>query len=261
MIAKSFSVQGLILWKKEHGDHDCIVSLLTKERGILNAFAKNAKKSVRRFGGVLELYTLIDAVLSPSRNHGLYNMTEASIEAPYDKIRTDINRMAYASYWSETVSLWLEEGHPEKGIFFLLCDVLDYLNAGRIPAETLGIIFQIKMLQLSGLSPDFKACCGCGKPCSAFESRSFFFDIKDGRLRCPECVSNYGTGKNIRISRGTLSELKWIQKNSCKTATRIRLNYKSVSESRGILEKFLPFHMGREIKSLKFLYRIRADCV
>ncbi|WP_027360304.1 DNA repair protein RecO [Desulforegula conservatrix] len=255
----SFSAQSIILWKKEYGENDLIIFLLAEGYGRITAIAKNAKKSVKRFGGVLELFTLIDAELKTTRNQAFYILSEVSLESPYERIRTDFLKTAHASYWAEILNGWIEEGHPQDEIFQLFRTSLENLDEDRVPAETLGIIFQIKLLQLSGLSPDFSSCLGCGLEIDRIHDKRLLFDIKDGRTICGSCSSKSHDGKKLRISKGTLNELRWIQKNTCSMAMRLRLNQVSISESRAILERFLPFHMGKDINSLRFLNILRHE--
>lgn len=254
-----FSARSIILWKKEYGENDNLVSLLAEGHGRITAIAKNAKKSVKRFGGVLELFSLIEAVLIPSRNHGLFVISEASIESPFEGIRTDFIKTAHAGYWSEILNGWIEEGHSQDDIFNLFMNVLESLDKGRIEAETLGIIFQIKLLQLSGLSPDFRSCSECNKHIESLNDRKFYFDIRAGRLICSSCGYDSQGRVRMRISKGTVNELRWIQNNNYSMAIRIRLNQASIIEGRTLLEKFLPFHMGKEIKSLRLLNRLRMN--
>lgn len=254
-----FSARSIVLWKKEYGENDILISFFSEGYGKITAIAKNAKKSVKRFGGVLELFSLIEAVFRPSKNGGLFVLSEASLEKPFEGIRTDFEKTAHAGYWSEVLSCSMEEGHGQDDIFHLFLEVLENMAEGRLPAETLGIIFQIKLLQLSGLSPDFSSCSGCGEPVDSVKCRSFFFDVRGGRLICKECFKGPAAGNNFKISRGTINELRWIQNNTCSMSLRLRLNNGSLIESRKLLERFLPFHIGKEIKSLRLLDRLRMD--
>lgn len=255
----SFSARSIILWKKEYGDNDLIIFLLAEGYGRITAIAKNAKKSVKRFGGVLELFTLIDAELKTTRNQAFYILSEVSLESPYERIRTNFLKTAHASYWAEILTGWIEEGHPQDEIFQLFRTALENLDKDRVPAETLGIIFQVKLLQLSGLSPDFSSCPACGEEIEKINEKKLLFDIKEGRTICGVCSAKCHDSKKLRISRGTINELRWIQKNTCSMSMRLRLNHGSISESRAILERFLPFHMGKDINSLRFLNVLRHE--
>ena len=46
---QDFSTNAILLKKIEFGDHDFIISFLTKSHGKISVIAKNAKKSIRTF--------------------------------------------------------------------------------------------------------------------------------------------------------------------------------------------------------------------
>jgi recombinational DNA repair protein (RecF pathway) len=60
----SLSTPAIILRRIEYGDFDLILSFLTLEKGKLSAIAKSARKSTKRFGGILELFAALDILCS-----------------------------------------------------------------------------------------------------------------------------------------------------------------------------------------------------
>ena len=53
-----FCTDAILLRKIEYGDHDYIITFLTRSRGKICVIAKNAKKSVKRFSGALDLFSV-----------------------------------------------------------------------------------------------------------------------------------------------------------------------------------------------------------
>jgi len=83
-----------------------------------------------------------------------------------------------------------------------------------------------------------------------------FFDFNQGILVCDLCLNppvTYGT----RVSKGTLKQLSWINNSDIKRADRIKFSTQAIKEGETLLELFIPCHIGREMKSLRFLKRIR----
>lgn len=258
----SFSARGIILHKRDYGDHDQIVSILSEKYGRLTAIAKNAKKSVKRFGGVLELYTIIEAELKSSKSKGLFILSEVSLESAFEGIRTDYLKTAHAGYWAEIINGWTEEEHPQEDVYTLFRSMLEKLENGLFSAEAMGIFFQVTLLKLSGLSPDFSSCLYCNNKIDEISDLRINFDVRDGRIICHSCSSIASDQKRptrLKISRGTINELIWIQKNSGSMAMRVKLSKGSINESRFLLEKFLQFHMGKDMNSLKLLNSLRKE--
>jgi DNA repair protein RecO (recombination protein O) len=101
---RCFSSQAILIRRIDHGDFDLILTFLTLDFGKLSCIAKHAKKSVKRFGGVLELFHVLDIVCSKGRGK-LLILKEASVRHSFVGIRCGIEKTAYASYWAQLVHL------------------------------------------------------------------------------------------------------------------------------------------------------------
>lgn len=251
----SISTAGILLRRVEYGDHDLIVTLLTLDYGKISTIAKYGRKSRKRFPGTLELFSELTLVATLPKNGGLPVIKEASLKRPFAGIRGDLLKTAYASYWTELVLTWLEEAKAQKKIYQLLRYSLDALAAGQSPAVT-SIIFQMYFLQISGLSPNLKQCSQCRIDMEKMRGEKFGFDLAKGGLVCQGCL----TGKPSRhqLSRGTIKQLLWIQASRLNNAKRLKFTGLAVKESLMFLEAFVPYHLGREPRSLKFLNHIRT---
>ncbi|MGD2024091.1 MAG: recombination protein O N-terminal domain-containing protein, partial [Desulfobacterales bacterium] len=65
-----FSTPAILLRRLDYGDFDLILTFLSLQRGKISLIAKSAKKSKKRFAGVLELFSLIDIVVSTGKRRG-----------------------------------------------------------------------------------------------------------------------------------------------------------------------------------------------
>ncbi len=247
------STSGILLRRVDYGEYDLIATFLTRDYGRLSAVAKYARKSRRRFPGILELFSELDFVGVLPKRGGMPVIQEAVLARPFAGIRGSLGRTAYASYWSELLLGWLEEGKSQRGLYRLLRHSLQGLDEGRNPPEE-SIIFQLFFLKLSGLSPDFTRCSLCRKPLEELSGEKFGFDLEKGGLVCKRCLA--GTSPFYRLSRGTVKQLLWIQSSSLANVGRLKFTESAVKESLCLLEAFVPYHTGRQPKSLKFLRQI-----
>src|SRR5512133_532120 len=102
-MATRLKVEGIVLRVVDYGESDRIVTLLTRERGKVGAFARGARASRRRFQGLLEPYTLLAAELTDRRGD-LLGLESASAIRPHGGIRTELGRIAVAGYGCELAS-------------------------------------------------------------------------------------------------------------------------------------------------------------
>ena len=249
-----FSTPAILLRRLDYGDFDLILTFLSLERGKISLIAKSAKKSTKRFAGILELFSLIEAVASTGKGRGLPVLQEATLISPFSTIRNDIRKTAYASYWCELLNYWVEENQKQAPLFYLLKQALSQLEGGAAAAE-ISLFFQMRLLNLTGHSPSLRQCGRCRKHLEMIRSNQVVFDIAKGAILCDECTS--GAGGRIRLSKGTIKQLLWVESGDLKKASRIRFGEQAIKESLEFLEAFVPYIMGMQPQSLKFLRQIR----
>ena len=251
----SFSTPAIILRRIEFGDYDLIVTFFTLNKGKISVIAKSAKKSTKRFAGILELFSAIDIVCSTGRRQRLPVLTEAILKHPFSKIRSSIKKTAYASYWAELIDGWSEEGQRQPDLYELLLHVLNELDLGRTPADVLSILFQIRFLVLSGHGPILRGCSRCKRDIDRIEGGILFFDLSRGGVVCGRCAAG-GSGR-LTLSRGTIKQLQWLESGDWARVGRLRFSAPAIVESLKVLEAFVPYQLGREPRSLTFLRQVR----
>jgi DNA repair protein RecO (recombination protein O) len=244
----------MLLRRVDFGDYDLILTFFTRDSGKVSAIAKSAKKSKKRFSGVLERFSILQIVYTTGRSKGLPVLQEAVMIEPFENIRTDIKKTAYASYWVELVDGWMEKGAKNIHVYHLLEYVLSELNTGSASLEALSILFQMRFMALSGLSPNLTCCSICHTQTEEIQCEKMIVDLRKGQVACEACAPGSG---HIHLSKGTIKQLQWVGDGDLKKAVRIRFALQALQESLRFLETFVPYHIGKELKSLKFLRQIR----
>ncbi len=250
-----FSTPAILLRRLDYGDYDLILTFLSLQRGKISLIAKSAKKSTKRFAGTLELFSLIDVVANTGKGRGLPVLQEATLKSPFSSIRNDIQKTAYASYWCELIHNWVEENQQQTQFYYLLKHSLSQLDSGATAAAESSVLFQMRLLDLSGHSPNLRQCGRCRKNLEVMQTHPIVFDITKGAILCRGCAS--GSGGRVRLSKGTIKHLMWSERGDLKKASRVRFGAQALEESRHFLEAFVPYILGIQPRSLKFLRQIR----
>jgi DNA repair protein RecO (recombination protein O) len=255
-----FVTDAILLRKIEYGDHDFIISFLTQSKGKISVIAKNAKKSIKRFSGALDLFSVnhIQCTFPKKKKDGLIILSQADLENGFANIRYDVFKTAYASYWAELMHFWLEENKQQQALYDLLLFSLDALNKGVLSKEVLSLFFQIRFMNISGFFPNIENCDQCKTPIDHIQQKKVRFDFSEGRIICQNCIKKrpqYG----LSVSKGTLKQIHWINTNETSRADRIKFSGIAIKEGEMLLEAFIPFYTGRDFKSLQFLNRLRQE--
>ncbi len=251
----TFSTPAILIRRTDYGDYDLILTFFSLARGKISLIAKSAKKSTKRFGGILELFSELVVVGSSGRGKGLPVLQEAALKQPFSRIRADITRTAYASYWAELIHDWMQEYERQTELYDLLKRSLGDLDSGRTSEAGLSVLFQMRLLNISGHRPNLSHYCRCQNPLESTVSGRLIFNIARGGITCRNCASRASEG--IRLSMGTLKQLLWAGSGDLAKAFRIRFSPNTISEALDFLEAFVPYHLGKQPRSLKFLRHIR----
>jgi len=251
----SYSTPAIVLRKIDYGEYDFVITLFTLKKGKVSVIAKSAKKSKKRFAGVLELFSIIDVVCNVGRRKGLPVLQEATLKYPFPNIRTSMLKTAYASYWAELINEWMESGQKQVQLYQLFQYVLRELDSSRASEAALSILFQIKFLTISGLSPNLRQCSVCRTEVEKIKETRVQFDYANGGILCNECASK--TLQKPFLSKGIIKQLLWMEKGDLVKAVRIKSSSDALREGSEFLETFVPYHLGKEPRSLKFLQQIR----
>ena len=246
----------IVLRRRDYGDFDLILTVLTQDHGICTLIAKAAKKSTKRFPGILEPFATLRIVSRQGRGKGMQVLEEATLENAFGNARADILKLAYASYWCELVALWLQEGQARPDVYELLAYVLNALNHDAAPVKLLSLLFQMRFVGQEGLRPVLERCSCCQIEIEKLAQHQFCIDLRQGGIVCHQCPAPDAT--QLRLGKGTLKQLLWMTQGDLSTARRVRFNPAALTEATHFLEAFVPYHIGRAPKSLVFLHQIRG---
>lgn len=158
----TLEVEGLVVGGVDYGDADRILHLLTRD-GRRSLFAHGARRSRRRFAGVLDPFTSIRATLEPRRREGLATIASAVVLDARLPLREDLAKIALASYVVELGARVAPEGEAADLLYFLVLAVLGWLggNPASVAARR---AYELKLIALLGYRPELAGCLECGAP-------------------------------------------------------------------------------------------------
>jgi DNA repair protein RecO (recombination protein O) len=237
--------EALVLGTLDYGDADRLVTLLTRGRGKLTAFAAGARKSRRRFAGALEPGTLLRARLV-ERHGSTVRLDAVEVVQAFPRIRDELPRIARALYALELCRELLRDDEPAPELLSLAVEWLGRLDAGEA-GPTSVLAFELQALALAGLMPRFDACALCGRP----PGETPRFDVDHGGAVCAGCAPR-ATGP--RVDPAVLEGLAAIQ-----AGARQPLPAALRAEARGLLARFIEAQLGRRLKSVDFLRSVGVD--
>lgn len=144
---RAFTVQGIILKRKNVGEADRILTVFTREAGKLQIKAKGVRKIASKRSSHIEPLNI--ASLTLYKGLGIPILTEATAIEHFSNVKTELKRLALAYHICELVDGLCPENQESEIIFSLLQDVLRELSEN----ENIGPVihdFEINLLKVLG---------------------------------------------------------------------------------------------------------------
>jgi len=244
--------EAIILRSRDYSESDRLITFFTRNQGQLTGIAKGARRSKKRFVHTLEPLSHVSITYADRPTTGLVRIDGSELNSAFTALRCDLARLGYASVSCEIVLKISPERQANPSLFTLLCQHLEQLELGAEP-ENSSLLFQIRMLSLSGYAPNLQSCVLCTQQPRAGEN--WFISIPQGGLLC----RNHHQGPEIYpVSLGTVMLLRQAQQLPLTKLWRLRFQRQSREESRSLLLNLTRHHLEKDLKSLTLLYQIGA---
>lgn len=179
----SEGVKGIVLHYTDYRDNDRMLSLLTKEKGRIDAKARNCRKATSPLLSCTQPFIL--GAFQLFANKGKYTVDSAEVLESFYPLREDVERYAAASLCTGLSRCAVQEEEPNEALFSLLYTSLSFLAYGDNTPKDALICFLIRFLSVAGYCPAITRCAVCGRD---IRSDGFIrFDAEKGGAVCAAC--------------------------------------------------------------------------
>ena len=117
---RSFRSEAIILKRRDFGEADRLLTVLTPRHGRLDVIAKGARKPASSKTGHVELLSKADLLIHKGRDLGI--VVQAEVIEPLLPLREDLQRGAYANYVAELLDRFTASGDEDMHGLYLLFD-------------------------------------------------------------------------------------------------------------------------------------------
>ena len=241
--------EAVVLSFTEVGEEDRIVTLLTREAGLVRAGVSGARSLKKGLTASIDLFSRIIAELSiPGKAGKLIRIRNARVINPYLGIRSHYPATCASSYLAELFSRSLAEMDPVPGTYGALVDSFSALAAGEGLFRTV-LVSELLLLREQGLLPELNLCLSCGEPVNA-------------GVLCPGmggvlhelCA---GGSEGFPLTGGDLANLRYFLGKGFSGGTRLSIREETAQELHGKLHAHTVFQMGFEPRSIPSLRNLR----
>lgn len=195
-----FTTEALIIREMSVGESDRLVTMLTREYGVIKAFAPGAKSIKSRKAAATSLLSYSSVTIL--NKNGTYRISEATPIRIFFKTGSDVVRLSLAQYFCE-LSLVLAPPDKDDEFLRVILNSLHFLTEKDKNPTLIKAVTELRIAAISGYMPDLIACENCGK----FEDNIMYFNLSQGHILCKDCTDGVGF---VKIDRTLLSAIRHI---------------------------------------------------
>ena len=233
---------GLVVRQVNYKDNDQILTVLTKEHGLMTLKARGVRSRSSRLKGACQL--LAYSEFTVFENRGFHTIDEANAIQMFPELRADIELLSLASYFAQVAEILSQEDMPNPELLSLTLNALYALCRRLCTPELVKAAFELRAACLGGYTPELSGCAVCGDP------EPDRFDVRGGILCCASCSA--GEGLRLPVSPGSLAAMRYLVSCDAKRLFAFRLEGRAMKELCDLTETYLQTQLERGFYTLDF---------
>ena len=167
---RTYKATGINLKSMPIGESDRVLTVLTREFGLIRAVAPGVRKARSTIGGRSELFVVNELLIAKGRS--LDKITQAETVESHPGLSRNLGKLAAAQYLAELAIASALSDEPQEELFCLLSEHLSRLErlSDRTDTDSLALLVAhldqaiFHLLALAGVAPQVQVCCATRRP-------------------------------------------------------------------------------------------------
>lgn len=238
--------EGLILKSFSLAEADKIVIFLTRDEGLVRGVARGAKRLKSRFGGGLELFSIVQISYFQKEDRELVSIKQVELIKSYFDKAADPLFFENFSYLVDLLLEFAQPHDPNERLYRMAKVCLEAGAGNSLDLDSVVVYFELWILKLGGYLPDWRKCQNCKKELTDNQKTGLQINF---HLFCQNCQKSRGDWtispeqRQIFIAAQQMSPDKFIE--------FARIRNSSLKELSVVLRRIITNILGREISAEK----------
>ncbi|MBE7010091.1 MAG: DNA repair protein RecO [Ruminococcaceae bacterium] len=236
---------GVVIRRTQVKDNDLILTLFTKDFGVIKVSARGARGFRNKLAAGTALFAYSEFVLYPGRD--MYKMNSCELIESFYSLTTNIERLAFATYVADLTGYTVQEeqdADTERLLSLFLNTFYLFARWGG-DLRLVKCVFELKLLVFLGLMPCLTECMSCGG------EAGYYLSPESGGLVCANCAGQLEDAKPISAS--CLEAMHYVFNHDDKKAFAFRVSPTVLEELEGHVAALLSEYIDHDFFSLDYL--------
>ena len=244
-MGQSVTVMGMVLTAMPISEYDKRITILTKERGKITAFARGARRPASQLLAATNPFSFGEFELFEGRNS--YNLTKASIKNYFRELVTDLDVASLAFYFVEFAEYFCQENSDEREMLKLLYQSMRALEKTEFKKPLVRSVFELKAISINGEGPWMFSCMRCRK-----KENLSVFSVQRGGMFCSECKKDW-PGDARQLLDSTRYTMQYVLSTPVERLYTFAVSDEVLEEFTKIMEQYMGHYVRHEFRSLQML--------
>lgn len=242
-MGQNIVLTGIVLSVIPIGDYDKRLTILTKERGKITAFAKGVRKQNSQLVAAANPFVFGEFEVYEGRTS--YTIIRVSVSNYFRELLNDFESVYYGFYFLEIADYYTRENEDDLHMLRLLYQSLRALEKENISNRLVRVIYELKVMVINGEYPNVFSCVKCKK-----EENLYHFHVGEGGMLCDSCKN---TNNTIYVDTSSLHALQYIVSSKIDNLYTFAVSEEVLQILEHIMKEYMKIYTDRTFKSLKIL--------
>lgn len=243
--------KGIVLKSDELKEADKLVTLLLHKNGRTKLVFKGVEKPRSKKVSSTEIGTYLQLTYYKKNRDYIPYVSEIKVINPFSKIREDTVKFLYLNYILELFLNFSPENEKNIKMFNFLLNSLIALQKSEIGMiESIVRYIEYRLIQLSGVLPDFLKCGVCNRKLVD----DAFIDFKEDNIICKSCYKY--EKKLVPVKKEVLKYIETLSRSSFRTIETNRLERTVNDELKVIFHNLIVNYLSKELNSYMIVYNM-----
>lgn len=236
---KQIKVNGVILVENNMGDFDKMLTMLTPNLGKIGCSARGARRPKSLLLAGTQFLCFGEYMLFKSGES--YSMNSCETIEMFYNIRTDLDKLTYATYITKIVNDVTTENQNSYHTLKLFLNTLYVISETDKDLDFVTSVFKLRLLKIIGFSPNIRECTSCRT-----KENLTHFSFRDNGFKCRACAKQ-DTGA-VEMSEATQNAIKYIMMVDAKKIFGFELSEKGRKELEIVANIYLNEKLEKEYR-------------
>lgn len=241
------TVEGIVIGKRDIGENNCFLDILTNGYGVIEATAHGVRKINSKNASSVGLFSYSRLCFNKT---GLrYTLNSAEPIRSFFGLSSDIKKFSLAIYMADIIKYTSTSEQNGEDMLRFFAITLYELEKENSDCDIIKAVFEFRIASMLGFLPDLRACRCCGQ----YINGKMFFSADENNLVCYQCsVSDDKNEDLVELMPDMLHTLRFVTYSDVKRVYGFTLKGATKNAFTSFSEEYLLKHLGRGFSTLEY---------